>query len=193
MSTPAALCLVELVYRPFELVAETVQPTSATQAVAMVVSASSSGGVENLVLQFASPTAIVPTDKARRMAMLVEVCKSWLRRKALAFVALATGRPLLSSYSSDGTPLTTRERWHHRAGDQHIVHRHGGASHEFLIQRLFLAFRSDGELRLRTLVSEPVPLTKGKGASQVFACGRVFFPVPPCGGAHRDCGAPLLL
>jgi len=142
----------------------------------MADSSAAKQAVEEMVLEFASPTACLSPDLAQRMAALVETCKQFMVRKTKAFVASAEHRPLLVSYGSDGAPLITREYWQHKAGGNRVVHRHGGASLEYLIQRSFFLYRKCGETYMHTLFAEPIPLTHGKASMQIFSCGRVFSP-----------------
>ncbi len=94
-------------------------------------------------------------------------------------------QPILYSYGSDGTPLTSRQRWVYRLDQRHTVHRHGQSLTEFLIQRAHMTYFRGGEQRFFTLVGEPVPLLFGKSAVQQFSAGRVFFPsLRVCGHRH---------
>ena len=53
-----------------------------------------------------------PIDKKamREVSRLAEECKAWFLRKAARLVASAGDRPILLSYSNDGTPLRTKVR-----------------------------------------------------------------------------------
>lgn len=138
--------------------------------------------VEDLVVRLSSPHQCLSVADADGLGNLVEVCKAFMLKRAKNFVASAENRPLLLTYGSDGTPMMTREHWRHKSSGSLSVHRHGGSSHEYLIQRAFFAYRKDGALCMCTLFTEPLPLVNGKAAEQIFACGRTFFPT------LRGCG-----
>ena len=128
------------------------------------------------VTEYASTTACLDFNATYDMYKLVETCKLFMKNKAMGFVKKADGRALLASYGSDGTPLITRQQWRHTAGSMGSVHRHGGSSHEYLIQRCFFMYRKSGEAVVDTLFTEPIPLASGKDTVQLFNCARVFFP-----------------
>ena len=44
----------------------------------------------------------------RRICRLAEVCKAFLRQRAMDLIAAAAGSPVLAHYSCDGTPLSTK-------------------------------------------------------------------------------------
>lgn len=68
------------------------------------------GAVEEMCGRFAKASLVVDKAGRRDIGMLCELLNNFLRRKALELIETAGGRPILLSYSSDGTPLTTRER-----------------------------------------------------------------------------------
>ncbi len=128
------------------------------------------------VNEYASATACLSFPDIYGMDKLVETCKLFMKNKCMGFVKKADGRALLASYGSDGTPLITRQHWRQSAGSLGDVHRHGGSSHEYLIQRCFFMYRKSGEAVVDTLFTEPIPLASGRGTVQLFNCARVFFP-----------------
>lgn len=135
------------------------------------------GVVEEMCRRFAK-ASLVDKEGRRNIGMLCELLKSFLRRKALELIETAGGRPILLSYSSDGTPLTTRERLRLRLnGTAAPVVRVGGSSQEYLIQQVFVRrLDVDGNSRTEVVLREPLPFTSGKAAWAVFAAGRDFFP-----------------
>ena len=103
------------------------------------------------VNEYASATSCLSFSATYGMDKLVETCKVFMKNKAMRFVKDADGRALLASYGSDGTPLISRQQWRQKAGNLGDVHRHGGSSHEFLIQRCFFMYRKSGEAVVYTL------------------------------------------
>ena len=61
------------------------------------------------VAHLAQVTASLGMKEVRELDKIVEVAKVSLQNKGGASVGAARGRPLLYSYSCDGTPLTTKE------------------------------------------------------------------------------------
>ena len=47
---------------------------------------------------------------------------------------------MLLSYSSDGTPVTTKKRYRLKTGMGQQVHSEGGASKEYLVQQAFIRY-----------------------------------------------------
>ena len=85
--------------------------------------------------------------------------------------------PVLRSHSSDGTPVKTKKAFTQRLDSEHRARRQGAASHEYLVQRLFLAFRSGEEWQCDVVFPDPLPLVNGKGTEELFKYGRTLFPM----------------
>ncbi len=105
---------------------------------------------------YASASACMASTATYGMDTLVETCKLFMKNKAMSFVQKADGHAFLFSYGSDGTPLITRQHWRHSMGTLGDAHRHGGSSHEFLLQRSFVTYRKSGVF-MDTLFTEPIP------------------------------------
>jgi len=132
--------------------------------------------LEQLLLKAARVSLRLDATEGRVLAQAVEASKAFFQDKGRRFVHTAAGLPLLCSYSNDGTPIKARKHVVARAGGVR-VRRHGGASHEYLVQRLFLAYRSGGQMFMDTVLTEPTPLVRGKALPELFNCGRTLFPM----------------
>ena len=67
---------------------------------------------------------------------------------------------MLLSYSSDGTPVTTKKRYRLKTGMGQQVHRERGASKEYLVQQAFIRYiTSNREPETTVVIRDPLPLT----------------------------------
>lgn len=113
----------------------------------------------------------------RLLDQLVEVLKHHLRQKCLSLLREAGGEAVLYSYSADSTPLKVASTRTHTAAGTQVV-RKGKASEDFLLQRGFIKTTSaTGEQRVAFLLSDILPLSKGKKAGHIFAAAARFFPI----------------
>ena len=81
-------------------------------------------------------------EQGRTCDKLTEVLKYHLGLEVRQLVADARGRPILSSYSNDGTPLRVTHR-QTTTGSMGKITREGGAMHELLVQRAVYRTRDD--------------------------------------------------
>jgi hypothetical protein len=142
----------------------------------MVSTMAMASQVAELVRKYSSVQNAISKDDRLEIGSLCEVAKSFFQAKAKGFVLQAGGLPLLMSYSSDCTPLHTRQRYVAKAGPSRVV-REGGKTYEFLVQQGFLRFfDASGAHHTATVLREPLPLSHGKGAWPVFSAGLAFLP-----------------
>jgi hypothetical protein len=129
------------------------------------------------VLELATPHRVLSSQDVSKAAKLCEVVKQYLTNKAKSVVAAASGRAVLFSYGSDGTPMLTRACFKSTLGG-HTVRRYAGKSVEFLVERGFVK-TSDGvgEPIVASLARDPVPLLHGKTAWHMFPPACAFFPL----------------
>ena len=86
---------------------------------------------------------------------LVEALKALFQQRASGLVLQTGGRPMLRSYSSDGTPLTVRERVVATHCAVRVV-RVGGRGIEFLLQVAFARFAdAEGKRHTRVVLRDP--------------------------------------
>ena len=115
------------------------------------------------------------TDNERQIEapLACEVVKETLLRATQGLVEEAGGRPLLTSKSCDGTPITVaHRRVYHQPGGQN-VRRTGRDCHEFLVANQFVRAELGGAVGMKTkvLLSEPTPLLHGKTVPDILlAC-----------------------
>ena len=109
-------------------------------------------------------------------AALSEAFKALMRRQRAQLIKDAEGGPVLMSFSSDGTPLSSKvrakiqleEKAHHRSGSQ---------CSEYLVQlAAYRAFNMSGDAMSCVFMKEPMPLTNGKTADALFAADTSFAP-----------------
>ena len=112
------------------------------------------------------------------MERLLASFKLMLNQQAGAFVESAGQRPLLISYSDDGTPVSKAGyTLQYSEPTGHKASRRGNQGVEVLVQQVFLRFiEPTGECKSRCLLREPVALTYGKKGDAIFACGRDLYP-----------------
>jgi hypothetical protein len=133
--------------------------------------------VSKQVLELATPHRVLNSQDVSKAAKLCEVVKQYLTNKAKSVVAAASGRAVLYSYGSDGTPMLTRASFSSTLGGQ-TVRRYAGKSVEFLVERGFVKTTDGvGEPIVATLARDPVPLLHGKTAWHMLPPACAFFPL----------------
>lgn len=134
--------------------------------------------VKSLVLKYGTASLVLDRNEAEQCFRVSEVVKRALWEKADHFVSEHRQAALLYSYTSDGTPMTTKSRFVHRVGEGRVVKREGGALHEFLVQRAFVkVVFADGSTDARVLLCDPLPLDDGKTAWHLYSAGVNFYPM----------------
>ena len=92
------------------------------------------GVVAGKVCKYSVVGLVLDKEGMYEVAKATEICKWFLKDKVKHLVDRCNGRPMLMSYSSDGTPLHTRNRHHIEVVGQQTS-RSGGASKEFFVQQ----------------------------------------------------------
>ncbi len=116
--------------------------------------------------------------EGRELFKLVECAKAVMWHKARAVIEQSGGRPLLYSYSSDGTPCITKKTYSHTLDTGENVVRCAGAGSDFLMQSAWLkSTNKEGAFVQAHIFKEAVPLEEGATAlHELTACVR-FFPM----------------
>ena len=111
-------------------------------------------------------------------AKACEILKAEMLRGAKEVIAQAKGRPIVLSYSSDGTPIQTQRRVRRQLrGKQRATERMGYETEEYLVQQAFVRFIDmQGIPHTAAVLRDPLPLTHGKSAWAAFAAARDFLP-----------------
>ena len=112
------------------------------------------------------------TDDQRlnEMPLACEVAKETLLRGAQQLVEDAKGKPIATSKSCDGTPLTVTHRSSLKQPGGKRVRVSGKECQEFLVANQFMRCNMGGGegLRTKVLLAEPTPLTHGKSVPAIL-------------------------
>ena len=112
------------------------------------------------------------TDSGR-VAAVCEATKEMLLVRAKDMVAASSGMPVLSSKSCDGTPLRTQHYASRTLPGGKKQRTRGKRGVEVLVSNEFIRYQDPVEgWQTCCILSEPVPLTKGKTVDLVSAAAR---------------------
>ena len=112
-----------------------------------------------------------------RSQKICEIGKMLLKMKAQRLVNNAGSMPLLRSYASDGTPLSTKTVVTKKVKDVPSVKRTAKGSSEYLVQTCYYRYYDMlGQHHTSVAIRDPLPLTNGKTAQALFAAGLEFQP-----------------
>ena len=128
-----------------------------------------------LLLLYTGCSQHTAVQDLRRICRLAEVCKAFLKQRAMDLIATAAGSPVLAHYSCDGTPLSTKVKLKGGSPQGFSATAEGRQTDEFLVQHCF--YRSAdalGRTSTTVLLRDPLPLTEGKTGVAVFAAGVQF-------------------
>lgn len=131
-----------------------------------------------LLDEWRSPVQQHGGDELVKLQRVTEACKSFLRLRFLQSIKDAANRPLLLSYSADGTPVRTKVNITQRS-ESSSCRRGGYGTKEYYVQNCFLMFRDEsGGLTVRALLRDPIPMTEGKTVRATAAMAVDFVPNP---------------
>jgi hypothetical protein len=131
--------------------------------------------VPQLIKQYGGQCAQLEKSDLRHLARLCESGMHFLKMKARQLVAAARGAPVLISYSSDGTPLSTKKRTTAKSSSDVAQVRYSRTTEEFLVQHAFVRYiDAKGEHHSTVVLKDPIPLTNGKSAWALYACATDF-------------------
>lgn len=131
--------------------------------------------VSQLIRKYASQCQRLLRSDMRILARLCESGMHFLGIKARQLVAAAGGAPVLISYSSDGTPVSTKKRATAKSSSDVQVSRTGRTTDEYLVEHAFVRYVDAGGQHHSTVVlKDPLPLTNGKSAWALYACATNF-------------------
>ena len=126
-----------------------------------------------LLRKHASASSVLSVMDTQVVERLAECSKAFLALKAKTLICQHSEEPILVSYSSDGTPLTTKETFTRGVGRLRVT-RKGGSVSEYLTQRMFVQI-VDGQ---RVIVfKDPVKL-EDKRAICLLTAACNFFETP---------------
>lgn len=119
---------------------------------------------------------------------LAELVKGHLSHKAADLMRASQNRPLLYSYASDAMGIVVACEAHTSGPQQMTITRKGKVLMEFLMQRGMLkSSTAAGEMAMATLMADPLPLTKGKKAANMFVAASQFHPMLRKSGHQHIC------
>ena len=102
-----------------------------------------------------------------------EVAKETLSRGVQSLVEPAGQRPMLTSKSCDGTPITIVHRETRYQPSGRAVRSEGNQCVEFLVQNQFVRCQlGPNDWHTKILLSEPTPLWRGKAIPAILAAAR---------------------
>ena len=117
---------------------------------------------------------------------VAEVAKEVMLDAGSALVMLAAGRPMLSSKSADGTPVSVAVQQRRYLPSGSVVRRSGRHCVEYLVKNQFLRTHTDDGCATRVLLQDPQPLVHGKKCDAIFsACKRGWVTLRTLG--HEGC------
>ena len=126
--------------------------------------------VVDRIRRYANVQLVVPDKEAADVYKVCEVTKQFFRSQGPSMVAWAAGRPLLHSYSCDGTPCRAKKYCFAEVAGR-TLRRAGGDTAELLVQRTLLrAAKATGEVKTAAILSDPMPMTRGKKLPAQFSC-----------------------
>jgi len=120
-----------------------------------------------------SPTLSHTDSELLSIFSLAEAVKAHLKTKFIRAIQEAEHRPLLCSYSGDGTPVQTKVTKSVAHGSKRC-RRAGYTTHEYFVQNLFLLFFVGTTAHVSALFGDPVPMTFGKKIEAAAAIGVHF-------------------
>jgi hypothetical protein len=137
---------------------------------------SQAGIVVGKVSKYCVAGLVLNKEGMYEVAKATELCKRFMKEKVRILVDSCNGMPMRMSYSSDGTPLHTRNRLHIEVVGQQTS-RSGEASKEFFVQQCFFrAHDIDGQPQTLVVLREPLALCHGKGHMAVFSAALELHP-----------------
>ena len=116
-------------------------------------------------------------EATKMCSKLAAALRVFLRSKADNLVQQSQGQAILYSYCSDATSFRCQTTAQSTGAVPHVLRR-GKVLHELLMQRGFVMSRSSsGEEAVALLLQDPLPLTAGKSAWNMFTAASAFYPL----------------
>ena len=137
--------------------------------------AGDNGASRERLLQLAQPSRVLTRNEGREVDALCEAGKAHLQRAARNLVAGAGGRPVLVSYSGDGTPILCKKRWSARVAER-VYRRSGGHADEYYVEKLFVSVGNpSGGFDTALVFAIPSGLRTAKGRGRSIVVPRSCF------------------
>ena len=134
-------------------------------------------------------SAILSKEKVLDAMKMCEILKAHFQRKVRSLLARAAGRPVLFSYSCDGTPMKIAVRVSSEGlAPNDAVNRRGRSCVEFLLQRgWYKTVGPEGNVLMCALLADPIPLSHGKSSWYLYAAAEKFAPLTQSLGHEGIC------
>ena len=111
---------------------------------------------------FAGSSKQLSRDELRELLHVAEICKLYLKERAVELLQNNAGQPCLFQYSCDTTPVSSRKYLARQHGSIK-VQRTCKSSSDYFVQQMFLCIPSHDNTYLCTILfREPLPLQYGK-------------------------------
>jgi len=133
--------------------------------------------LQRQLLGFCKAGRSLTKSEMQEVEALAECVKQLLERRGRALVAASQGLPLLYSYQCDASPVTIAAQVAGSSRTGAVGPRKGRQMVEYLMQRAILKRGAEGHWDMAALLHDPVPLTKGKRARNLFSAACSFSPL----------------
>ncbi|CAE7712127.1 unnamed protein product [Symbiodinium sp. CCMP2592] len=118
---------------------------------------------------FAGSSKQLSRDELRELLHVAEICKAYLKERAVELLQNNAGQPCLFQYSCDTTPVSSRKYLTRQHGSIK-VQRTCKSSSDYFVQQMFLYIPShDNGYHCTILFREPLPLAYGKTMKALFS------------------------
>lgn len=140
---------------------------------------SESCALQQKLLGFCQAGRVLNSEEVAENEQLAELVKWHLRQCAHRLLEESKHRPVLFAYSSDATPvLTQTSAVSASSSATPLVVRRGKVLEELLMQRgLVKTFAGTGQPKMAVVMADPVPLSEGKKAWNLFSAACDFWPL----------------
>ena len=130
--------------------------------------------VEGLLKRWSSVVLAHESYEVPSLVKLAGSLRTFMRAKCIQLIRDARDRPVLLSYSGDGTPIRTKVR--SAVGSQGVVcSRFGYNTQEYYIQNEFCLYFDCGDVpNIAVILGDPAPMTSGKTAPATAGFGVAF-------------------
>ena len=113
---------------------------------------------------------MLSSTEAWTVAAVCEATKEMLLSRARRLVSESVGLPLLASKSCDGTPIRCQHWSTNKLPGGKLIRSRGKQGREVLVCNQFVRYQDPGlGWRTACILSEPVPLTKGKDVPHILS------------------------
>lgn len=137
----------------------------------MAILSRTAASLRALALDLCKASRVLDSAEANLLLRLVEVARVRMNRFARQLVRSAGVGAVLQMWFSDGTPMRTAVQYRDKGdgGENTEFRRHGRSGREFLLMRGYVKTLRHGRCQIAPIVTEPLPMTKGKSVWHIFS------------------------